>query len=59
MPGVTVLFGVHAVGSEESRARISPERISENRIWWSSITRVHVVVFFDEYTKPIEVKIDG
>lgn len=59
MPGVTVLFGVHAVGREERRARIPPERVSENRIRWSSITRMHEVVFFDEYSKPVEVMIDG
>lgn len=59
VPGVTVLFGVHAVGREERRPRIPPERVSENRIRWSSITRVHEVVFFDEYAKPVEVRIDG
>ena len=59
VPDVTVLFGVHAVGSEERRARIPAERVSENRIRWSSITRVHEVAFFDEYAKPIEVRIDG
>lgn len=59
VPDVTVLFGVHAVGSEERRARIPAERVSENRIRWSSITRVHEVAFFDEYAMPVEVRIDG
>ena len=58
VPGATVLFGIHAVGREERRPRISSERVSENRILWSSITRMHEVVFFDEYAKPVEVRID-
>ena len=57
--GATVLFGVHAVGSEERRPREPPERVSENRVRWSSITRVHEVAFFDEDAKPVEVRIDG
>jgi len=57
VPDVAVLFGVHAVGSEERRARIPAERVAENRLRWSSITRVHEVAFFDEYAKPVEVSI--
>ena len=59
VPGATVLFGVHAVGSEERRPRAPPERVSENRLRWSSITRVHEVAFFDEDAEPVEVRIDG
>lgn len=59
VPDVVVLFGVHAVGREERCARIPAERVSENRLRWSSITRLHDVVFFDEYAKPVEVRIDG
>jgi len=59
MPGATVFFGVHAVGSEERRPRTPPERVSENKVRWSSITRVHEVAFFDEGANPVEVRIDG
>jgi len=59
VPDVTVLFGVHAVGSEERRPRTAPERISGNKVRWSSITRVHEVAFFDEHEEPVEVRIDG
>ena len=58
VPGATVLFGVHAVGSEERRPRVPPERVSENTVRWSSITRVHEVAFFDEDAEPVEVRID-
>ncbi len=58
IPDATILFGVHAIGSEERRARIAPERVSQNTVRWSSITRAHEVAFFDEYAKPIEVRID-
>ena len=58
VPDATVLFGVHAVGSEERRPRVPPERVSENAVRWSSITRVHEVAFFDEYAKPVVVKFD-
>ena len=58
VPAATVLFGVHAVGSEERRPRETPERVSENRLRWSSITRVHEVAFFDERAEPVEVRID-
>ncbi|MGP8323541.1 MAG: hypothetical protein ACT6FG_06065 [Methanosarcinaceae archaeon] len=59
VPGAAVLFGIHAVGREERRPRMSPERVSGNQIRWSSITRMHDVVFFDEYAKPVEVRING
>jgi len=59
VPGATVLFGVHAVGSEERRPRAPPERVSLNRMRWSSITRLHEVAFFDEHGEPVEVRIDG
>ena len=58
VPDATVLFGVHAVGSEERRPRIPPERVSENTVRWSSITRVHEVAFFDESANPVIVRID-
>lgn len=58
VPGATVLFGVHAVGSEERRPRAPPERVSLNAVRWSSITRVHEVAFFDEDAEPVEVRID-
>ncbi len=57
-PGATVLFGVHAVGSEERRPRTPPERVSENVVRWSSITRTHEVAFFDEAAKPVPVRVD-
>ena len=57
-PGATVLFGVHAIGSEERRPRTPPERVSENAVRWSSITRTHEVAFFDEDAKPVMVRID-
>jgi len=57
-PGATVFFGVHAVGSEERRPRTPPERVSENKIRWSSITRTHEVAFFDEGAKPVPVRVD-
>ena len=59
VPDATVLFGVHAIGSEERRPREPPERVSENRLRWSSITRVHEVAFFDEDGEPVMVRIDG
>jgi len=59
VPGATVLFGVHAVGSEERRPREPPERVSLNKVRWSSITRVHEVAFFTEDAEPVEVRIDG
>jgi proteasome lid subunit RPN8/RPN11 len=58
VPDATVLFGVHAVGSEERRPRSAPERVSENQVRWSSITRTHEVAFFDEHGDPVEVRID-
>ena len=58
VPDATVLFGVHAVGSEERRPRDPPERVSENKVRWSSITRVHEVAFFDDRAEPVEVRID-
>ena len=58
VPDATVLFGVHAVGSEERRPRDPPERVSENKVRWSSITRVHEVAFFDERAEPVDVRID-
>ena len=59
VPDATVLFGVHAVGSEERRPRSTPERVSLNKVRWSSITRLHEVAFFDEDAEPVEVRIDG
>ena len=58
VPDATVLFGVHAVGSEERRPREPPERVAENKVRWSSITRTHEVAFFDEAAEPIEVRVD-
>ncbi|MEA1907996.1 MAG: hypothetical protein U9N43_03085 [Euryarchaeota archaeon] len=58
VPDATVLFGVHAVGSEERRPREPPERVSENKVRWSSITRTHEVAFFDERAEPVEVRVD-
>jgi len=52
------MFGVHAVGGEERRPRSTPERVSENRLRWSSITRTHEVAFFDEHAEPVTVRID-
>ncbi len=57
-PGVTVFFGVHAIGSEERRPRVPPERVSENMVRWSSITRTHEVAFFDENAKPVPVRVE-
>ncbi len=59
VPDATVLFGVHAVGSEERRPREPPERVAENVVRWSSITRAHEVAFFTEDAEPVEVRIDG
>jgi proteasome lid subunit RPN8/RPN11 len=59
IPDAAVLFCVHAVSSEYRRPRKLPERISENRIRWSSITRLHEVAFFDEHAKPVVVGISG
>ncbi|NMG82951.1 MAG: hypothetical protein GIS02_01940 [Methanosarcinales archaeon] len=59
VPGATVLFGVHAIGREERRPRELPERVSLNKVRWSSITRLHEVAFFDEHAEPVEVRIDG
>jgi proteasome lid subunit RPN8/RPN11 len=59
VPDATVLFGVHAVGREERRPREPPERVSENKVRWSSITRMHEIAFFDEHAEPVEVRIDG
>jgi len=59
VPDATVLFGVHALGSEERRPREPPERVSLNTVRWSSITRVHEVAFFDEHAEPAPVRIDG
>ena len=58
MPDTTVLFGVHAVGSEERRPRSTPERVSVNQLRWSSITRTHEVAFFDKDAKPVPVRVD-
>lgn len=59
VPDATVLFGVHAIGSEERRPRAPPERVSENTVRWSSITRAHEVAFFDEDGEPAPVRVDG
>ena len=59
IPDAAVVFGVHAVSSEYRRPRTPPERVSENRIRWSSITRLHEVAFFDEHARPVVVSISG
>lgn len=53
----TVFFGIHAVSDEQRCQRTQPVRISENKIRWSSITRIHEVAFFDETGAPVDVKI--
>lgn len=58
VPDATVLFGVHAVSSEERRPRAPPEQVSKNQIRWNSITRQHEVAFFDEDAEPVEVRVD-
>lgn len=57
IPNASVFFGVHAVSGESRQLRTSVERISENSIRWSSITRLHEVAFFDENARPIGVGI--
>jgi len=59
IPDTAVLFAVHAVSSEYRRPRTPPEQVSENRIRWSSITRLHEVAFFDEHARPAVVSIGG
>ncbi len=55
--GVNVVFAVHAVSRESSRARTHPAKTAGNRIKWSSITRMHEVAFFDESARPVQVSI--
>jgi hypothetical protein len=47
IPDTNVIFAVHAVSSESPRARTQPVKISDNKIKWSSITRMHEVAFFN------------
>lgn len=56
-PEATVIFGIHSVSSEQRRQRIPPKKSFKNLISWSSITRVHEVAFFDEFEKPVEVRL--
>ena len=53
--GASVVFAVHAVSRESSRARSNPVKISANRIKWNSITRTHEVAFFNQNAQPVEV----
>jgi hypothetical protein len=55
LPGVNVLFGVHAISSESIRERKEPSKISKNTIKWSSITREHEIAFFTSDTNMREV----
>lgn len=59
IPNTTVLFGVHAVSSEQRRARTNPELYSENLVRWNSITRLHEIAFFDKNARPFDVMING
>ncbi len=58
IPDATIIFGVHAVSDEHRQRRIPPQKVSENWIRWSSITRIHEVAFFDENTRPVVVRIN-
>lgn len=55
-PGVTVVFGVHAISGESIRRRESPSRIEPNCLRWTSVIREHEVAFFtpDGGVHPIE-----
>jgi hypothetical protein len=57
IPNSTILFGIHAIGNENRHPRTLPVRIAENRIRWTSITRIHEVAFFDEKSNPVDVRI--
>ena len=57
IPNSTILFGIHAIEDENRHPRTPPGRISENRIRWTSITRIHEVAFFDAKSKPVDVRI--
>ena len=59
VPGVQVLFAVHAVSSESMLSREAPAKTGGNRIRWTSITREHEVAFFDENSAPYEVRLHG
>jgi proteasome lid subunit RPN8/RPN11 len=56
IPGVNILFGIHAISSESIRERLEPTRTSKNTIKWCSITREHEVSFFMPDANPWEVK---
>jgi hypothetical protein len=57
IPGVNVLFGVHAISSESIRERLEPTRISKNTVKWCSITREHEISFFTPDANSWEVKL--
>jgi hypothetical protein len=40
---------------EQVRERAAPEKISKNRIAWSSITRAHELAVYNENLMPVEV----
>jgi hypothetical protein len=58
-PGVEVVFGIHAVSSEQIRERQETTKSSRNTIKWSSITREHEVSFYTSGVQPYEVEIGG
>jgi len=57
IPGVNVLFGIHAISSESVRERLEPTRTSKNTIKWCSITREHELSFFTPDANSWEVKL--
>jgi proteasome lid subunit RPN8/RPN11 len=58
-PQACILFGVHAVSSEERRRSDGPAKTAPNRVRWSSILREHEVGFYDDSAGPVEVELDG
>lgn len=61
IPGITVIFGVHAISGESDTIRGKTEAVktSSNMIQWSSTTRDHKVGFYTGDAEPCEVEIIG
>jgi len=57
LPNTKIIFGVHAISSEEKRKRKNISKTSKHIINWSSETRHHKVGFYNNHSNPYEVEI--
>lgn len=56
IPQASIIFGVHAISSDDYREKTEP-KANNNKIRWSSIHRVHDVGFYDKDGKQYRVDV--